>query len=165
LSGGMKRKMEIIRSLMHKPKVLFLDEPTSGLDPLSRKGLWEYLTQVQKREDTTIFLTTHYLEEAEDADRICIINEGKIVSLGTPNEIKRTLVENYLLVDSTQKDKLKQELARNKIEFVEEKNLKIALGGKTPQALIHSIKTPLSYLYIHTPTLEDAYFEIVGGKT
>ncbi len=74
-SGGMKRKLEIIRSLMHKPKVLFLDEPTSGLDPLSRKNLWEYLTQVRKSEKMTIFLTTHYLEEAEDADNVCIIKQ------------------------------------------------------------------------------------------
>jgi ABC-2 type transport system ATP-binding protein len=86
-SGGMKRKLEIMRSLMHRPKVLFLDEPTSGLDPLSRKNLWEYLTQVRIAENTTIFLTTHYLEEAEEADNVCIINQGKIVVEGTPSQI------------------------------------------------------------------------------
>src|SRR3990167_5491701 len=83
LSGGMKRKMEIIRSLMHKPKVLFLDEPTSGLDPLSRKTLWEYLHKIRLANKTTIFLTTHYLEDAEGSDTVCIINYGKVVASGT----------------------------------------------------------------------------------
>lgn len=100
-SGGMKRKLEIIRSLIHKPKVLFLDEPTSGLDPLSRKNLWEYLKDVRKKEKTTIFLTTHYLEEAEGADTVCIINHGKIVALGSPSTLKKgakTLEEAYLKI-------------------------------------------------------------------
>ena len=72
----MKRKLEIIRSLMHRPGVLFLDEPTSGLDPLSRRGLWDYLREVRNEDGTTIFLTTHYLEEAEEADRVCVIDHG-----------------------------------------------------------------------------------------
>lgn len=95
-SGGMQRKLEIIRTLMHKPKVLFLDEPTSGLDPLSRKSLWEYLKEVRKQENTTIFLTTHYLEEAENADKVCIINEGKVVAYGTPEEIKTNLIGKHI---------------------------------------------------------------------
>lgn len=98
-SGGMKRKLEIIRSLMHKPKVLFLDEPTSGLDPISRKELWEYLKKVRKSDKTTVFLTTHYLEEAEDADHICIIDHGKVVALGTSEKIKdgaKTLEQAYI---------------------------------------------------------------------
>ena len=90
LSGGMKRKLEIIRSLMHQPKVLFLDEPTTGLDPVSRKNLWEYLKEVRKTTGTTIFLTTHYLEEAEGSDYVCIIDNGKVVAKGTPEEIKKT---------------------------------------------------------------------------
>lgn len=90
LSGGMKRKLEIIRSLMHKPKVLFLDEPTTGLDPISRKNLWQYLKEIRKKTKTTIFLTTHYLEEAEGSDYVCIINNGKIVAKGTPNELKKS---------------------------------------------------------------------------
>lgn len=94
-SGGMKRKLEILRSLMHKPKVLFLDEPTVGLDPLSRKNLWQYLETVKKETKMTIFLTTHYLEEAEDADQVCIINHGKIVAQGSPAQIKRTIKTTY----------------------------------------------------------------------
>lgn len=83
-SGGMKRKLEILRSLIHRPRVLFLDEPTTGLDPQSRRNLWEYLREVRREEDTTIFLTTHYLEESEEADRVCIVGGGKVVSFGTP---------------------------------------------------------------------------------
>ena len=83
LSGGMRRKLEIVRSLMHRPRVLFLDEPTSGLDVASRRDLWEHLTQVRRESGTTILLTTHYLEEAEQADSICIIDRGRVVAAGT----------------------------------------------------------------------------------
>jgi len=110
LSGGMKRKLEIIRSLMHHPKVLFLDEPTSGLDPKSRRDLWTYLTDIRKKEHMTVFLTTHYLEEAESSDTVCIINQGKVVALGSPAQLKRkfatqktTLEDVYLrIIASTQ---------------------------------------------------------------
>lgn len=90
LSGGMKRKLEIIRSLMHEPKVLFLDEPTTGLDPVSRKNLWTYLKEIRRKTKTTIFLTTHYLEEAEGSDYVCIIDNGKVVAKGTPEELKKS---------------------------------------------------------------------------
>ena len=89
-SGGMKRKLEIVRSLMHRPRVLFLDEPTSGLDPISRAGLWSYLREVRNQDGTTVFLTTHYLDEAEDADRVCVIDHGRISVLGTPDDLKRS---------------------------------------------------------------------------
>jgi ABC-2 type transport system ATP-binding protein len=92
-SGGMKRKLEIIRSLMHDPKVLFLDEPTSGLDPLSRKNLWSYLEKVRKENKTTIFLTTHYLEEAEQADNVLVVSSGKS-SLRITTKIKMILFKN-----------------------------------------------------------------------
>lgn len=94
-SGGMKRKLEIIRSLMHHPKILFLDEPTAGLDPLSRRSLWRYLQKVRDSEKTTMFLTTHYLEEAEEADHVCMINKGSIVALGTPEQVKKDLLADY----------------------------------------------------------------------
>lgn len=162
-SGGMKRKMEIIRSLTHKPKVLFLDEPTSGLDPLSRKSLWEYLQKIKKEENTTIFLTTHYLEEAEGADSVAIINQGKIVSFGTPAEIKKQLVQEYVEVDAQDRKKLIAELAGNKLKFVVNGKIKIELKGRSAQKVIQQIKTPLSFIAIHIPTLEDAYLEIIGG--
>jgi ABC-2 type transport system ATP-binding protein len=87
-SGGMKRKLEIVRSLMHRPAVLFLDEPTAGLDVASRRALWQYLREVREKSGTTLLLTTHYLEEAEDADAVCIIDKGRIVAQGSPAQLK-----------------------------------------------------------------------------
>ncbi|MDR3327501.1 MAG: ATP-binding cassette domain-containing protein [Prevotellaceae bacterium] len=91
LSGGMQRKLEIIRSLIHTPKILFLDEPTQGLDAVSRRSLWEYLNGVRRENGTTVFLTTHYIDEAENVDKVCIINHGKIAACCSPEDLKRTL--------------------------------------------------------------------------
>jgi ABC-2 type transport system ATP-binding protein len=164
-SGGMKRKLEIVRGLMHRPKVLFLDEPTVGLDPLSRKNLWTYLKTVREQEKTTIFLTTHYLDEAEDADTICIVNHGKIISFGTPDQIKENLIEHYLIIDSKERKALTEELKKKNIGFAEDGVVKIPLKDNNAQAIIQNIDTPLSMLRIHTPTLEDAYLEIIGEST
>jgi ABC-2 type transport system ATP-binding protein len=90
-SGGMQRKIEIIRSLIHQPVVLFLDEPTSGLDPVSRRGLWNYINVMRKEHGTTIFLTTHYIDEAENVDKLCMIQQGKIVFSGAPTDLKQSL--------------------------------------------------------------------------
>ncbi len=104
LSGGTRRKLEILRALLHQPRVLFLDEPTTGLDPHSRRDLWTYLRQVRAAHATTIFLTTHYLAEAEDADAIGVLARGRVIERGSPAEIKgrrlgadrRTLEDAYL---------------------------------------------------------------------
>ncbi len=164
LSGGMKRKLEIIRSLMHNPKILFLDEPTTGLDPISRANLWEYLQKVRTEEKTTMFLTTHYLEEAESADYLCIINYGKIVAKGTPQEIKEALIENCIEVDSKNSAKLKKEMTHKKISFSGNGPYKICLDGQSAQQIIQKISTPLSTLRIKNPTLEEAYVNIIGNQ-
>ena len=161
-SGGMRRKLEIIRSLLHQPHVLFLDEPTAGLDPVSRRNLWEYLRQVRREIGTTIFLTTHYLEEAEEADSICIINHGRIVSYGSPAEVKAALAEHYLLLDADDRPQLRSELKALGIAFTETPLFKIGLKERNTQQIIQSIHTPLTVLKTHVPTLEDAYLEIVG---
>ncbi len=101
LSGGQRRRLEIVRALMHKPRVLFLDEPTAGLDPHSRRSLWSYLSAARATLGTTVLLTTHYLEEAEAADSACVLAHGKIVDRGSPAELKqrhggRSLEEAYL---------------------------------------------------------------------
>jgi ABC-2 type transport system ATP-binding protein len=103
LSGGLRRRLEIVRSLMHRPRVLFLDEPTAGLDPGSRRSLWAYLAQARATFGTTVFLTTHYLEEAEAADAVCVLAGGRIIERGTPAEVKArqlspTLEDAYLLL-------------------------------------------------------------------
>src|SRR5215469_2976973 len=88
LSGGTRRKLEIVRALLPRPRVLFLDEPTAGLDPQTRRGLWAYLGQARAELGTTVFLTTHYLEEAEAADAICVLAAGRVIERGSPAEIK-----------------------------------------------------------------------------
>jgi len=161
-SGGMKRKLEIIRSLIHRPKVLFLDEPTLGLDPASRRNLWEYISQVRAQSGTTILLTTHYLEEAEQADAIAIINKGKIVSCGTPSQVKAALIEEYLLIDAEDRERLRSELQRLAVPFTENGLFKVSPNGRSLHQLLKSIDTPLTVVKTHTPSLEDAYLEIVG---
>jgi ABC-2 type transport system ATP-binding protein len=101
LSGGLRRRLEIVRTLMHRPPVLFLDEPTAGLDPESRRSLWGHLRQARAAFGTTVFLTTHYLEEAEAADTVCVLAGGRIIERGGPAEVKArqlspTLEEAYL---------------------------------------------------------------------
>ena len=164
-SGGMRRKLEIVRSLLHDPKVLFLDEPTAGLDVPSRRTLWEHLAAVRRTSGTTIFLTTHYLEEAEDADRICIIDRGRVVSLGTPDDIKRDLVEEYVLVDAADRTALREELARLGYATSGGAPFKVQLDGHTVHAILRSIETPLSVVKTHTPSLEDAYLEITRRQS
>lgn len=166
-SGGMKRKLEIIRGLMPNPKILFLDEPTQGLDASSRRSLWEYLHKVRVEQNITIFLTTHYLEEAEGADRICIMNQGEIVMMGTPDQIKsRLLVEKYMYIDADDQNSLKMELSRLGAAFVETKQgLKVVYEGQTPQKLLSKLTTTLTKLNINKPTLEEAYLELVKEES
>ena len=90
-SGGMRRRLEIARGLMHSPRVLFLDEPTVGLDPQTRSSIWGYIEELRQREDITIFLTTHYMDEAENCERIAIMDAGKIVVLDTPANLKASV--------------------------------------------------------------------------
>jgi len=163
-SGGMSRKLEIVRSLIHRPKVLFLDEPTSGLDSPSRRGLWSHLERVRRESNTTILLTTHYLEEAEQADRICIIDHGRVVSYGTPLEIKADLVEEYVLVDTRERGALRAELARLGLTYTGDGPFRVELDGRGTHAVLKSIDTPLNVVQTHMPSLEDAYLEIVGPE-
>lgn len=161
LSGGMMRKLEIVRSLMHRPRILFLDEPTTGLDPASRRSLWQYLQKVRKEENITIFLTTHYLEEAEGSDYICIIDHGKIVNQGSPKEIKDKLLEKYLIVSATKQKELIKTLDQMKLEYIGTGPFRVSPGKYTFQEIISKLPT-LDMLEIHNPTLEDAYLKIIN---
>ena len=159
LSGGMQRKLEIIRSLIHTPKILFLDEPTQGLDALSRRNLWEYIDGVRNKNGTTVFLTTHYIDEAEHVDKVCIINHGKIAISGSPAEMKQSLLKQELVLDAEERGNLIRELNGMGLEYRIDGHIVVPYQGRTAQEIIASLDTRLSVLRIEEPTLEDAYVE------
>src|SRR6195256_4262494 len=109
-SGGMKRRLEIARGMLHQPQILFLDEPTLGLDPQTRKSIWTYLNELRSKKGVTIFMTTHYMDEAEYCDRIAIIDRGKIVALGTPDELKAMVGGGVVTITSSQPDAAAREI-------------------------------------------------------
>lgn len=166
LSGGMQRKLEIIRSLIHTPSVLFLDEPTQGLDAVSRRSLWEYIDTVRKENGTTVFLTTHYIDEAEKVDKVCIINHGRIATCGSPEEMKSHLLKQQLVLDADDRDGLLAELSALGLFHKTEAHIIVPYQEMTAQEIIAKLKTRLSVLKIEEPSLEDAYIEYLklGGK-
>lgn len=167
LSGGMQRKLEIIRSLIHTPKILFLDEPTQGLDAVSRRNLWEYINHVRKESGTTVFLTTHYIDEAEHVDKVCIINHGEIATCGTPNEMKQNLLKQELVLDAQDQGALIRELSEMGLFHRIEGHVIVPYQSQTAQEIIAKLQTRLSILKIQEPTLEDAYVEYLfrtGGQ-
>lgn len=108
LSGGQRRRIDIARALINKPKILVLDEPTTGLDPQTRKTLWNVITTLRKKENMTVFLTTHYMEEAAEADYVVILAEGKISAQGTPLFLKNTYTGDYITLYGVNEEQVKQ---------------------------------------------------------
>ena len=164
-SGGMKRKLEIIIGLIHQPKILYLDEPTIGLDPLTRSNLWDYLNLIRKKGDTTIFLTTHYIEESENSDHVMIINKGKIVSFGTPSQLKEDLIEEYTVISALNNEFLRQELLNQKLRFEGDGPFKVYIKENDLQSFFIKLKSKLSMVKVHNPTLEQVYLKIVGESS
>ena len=160
LSGGMQRKLEIIRSLIHTPDVLFLDEPTQGLDAVSRRSLWEYISNVRSQYGTTIFLTTHYIDEAENVDKVCLINNGKIATCCSPEEMRRSLLKQELILDAQNRTALTNELTKLGLPFTVNGHV-IVPYTKSAQDIIARLNTELTVLRIHEPSLEDAYVEFL----
>ena len=156
LSGGMQRKLEIIRSLIHTPEVLFLDEPTQGLDAVSRRSLWEYINRVRNEYGTTVFLTTHYIDEAEDVDTVCIINHGKIAACSSPEKMKQSLLRQELILDAADRGALIAELDLLGLPYTMNGRIAVPYHGSA-QEIISSLQTRLTALKINEPTLEDAY--------
>ncbi|TMF00640.1 MAG: ABC transporter ATP-binding protein [Chloroflexi bacterium] len=164
LSGGMRRKLEIIRGLMHHPRVLFLDEPTSGLDTASRHNLWQYIRDLRKRQDITICLTTHQLDEAEDADRVCIIDHGRVIAMGAPHEVKSELVHETLHIDAADRSALRSRLHALNVPFSEDGHFVVRLDGRTAYEVVHAIDEPLTMLRTESATLEDAYLRLLAAE-
>ncbi|MCL2654970.1 MAG: ATP-binding cassette domain-containing protein [Coriobacteriia bacterium] len=156
LSGGMQRKLEIVRSLIHTPEVLFLDEPTTGMDAESRRGLWDYIDEVRKQYGTTIFLTTHYIDEAEGVDTVCIINHGKIVTCSSPDAMKQSLLRQEIILDATDRGALCRELDGLGLTYKLNGHVTLAYQGSA-QELLAKIQTKLTTLQVTDPSLEDAY--------
>lgn len=117
LSGGMKRRVELARGLVHYPKVLFLDEPTTGLDPQTRANIWSYIYKLQKEKNITIFLTTHYMDEAEICDKVAIMNHGKITAYDTPYNLEKQYTSNVTKIRVSNKDLFIQYLEANSIKY------------------------------------------------
>ena len=161
LSGGMQRKLEIIRSLIHTPDVLFLDEPTQGLDAVSRRSLWEYINDTRNHYGTTIFLTTHYIDEAENVDKVCIVNHGKIAACSPPEEMKHSLLRHELVLDAEDRTALTDELSALGLPFAVNGRV-IVPYQQSAQEIITRLQTKLTVLKIHEPTLEDAYVEFLN---
>jgi ABC-2 type transport system ATP-binding protein len=168
-SGGMKRRLSIAMALVHEPEVLFLDEPTLGLDPQARRAVWEYIAQLKGKK--TILLTTHYMEEADFlSDRIGIIDEGKIVVLGTAEELKTNLLKTRSMVVSA--ENLSTEVIedlRSKYAKVEEVDggLKIShrdLDFKEIVDYLHSRGVIVYSAALEQPTLEDVFIQITGKR-
>jgi len=150
--------------LMHRPKVLFLDEPTAGLDVASRRSLWAYLREVREQFGVTILLTTHYLEEAEQADRVCILNLGRVVAMGSPGEVTGGAAEEYLELEADDRARLRDELRALGLHFDEDDAFIVRLDGRSAHEVIKKLDVPLKRLRTRRPSLEDAYLRILADE-
>ena len=167
-SGGMRRRLEIARGLLHYPKVLFLDEPTLGLDPQTRNRIWEYILELRDRERITIFLTTHYMDEAAIADRIAVIDYGKIVALDTPDNL-RDMVGGDIISLRTGNNKEAAEQIRQLYQVEvrddgEELSFEIPNGEKFIPGFISSFKTEIYSINLRRPTLDDVFLKLTGRE-
>jgi ABC-2 type transport system ATP-binding protein len=165
-SGGMKRRLELARSLMHRPDVLFLDEPTLGLDPQTRRRIWEFLGRLRRDIGLTLFLTTHYMEEAETCDRVAIIDHGRIVAIDTPEALKQRLAKDVIELQTPYPEPLSKELqerfglaASVEGEMV---SASVERGDEFIVRLIPQLSTKLSSLNVRRPTLEDVFVHLTG---
>jgi ABC-2 type transport system ATP-binding protein len=167
-SGGMKRRLEIARGLMHYPRVLFLDEPTLGLDPQTRTRIWEYILELRQREGITIFLTTHYMDEAEHADRIAIIDYGKIVALDTPDNL-RGLVGGDIITVKTTDDQLAAQRINERFglevkDGAEGLHFEVQKGEEFIPRLVSESPVEILSISLRRPTLDDVFLKFTGRR-
>lgn len=171
-SGGMQRRLEIARGLMHRPKVLFLDEPTLGLDVQTRRNIWDYIKTLNRKEGVTVFLMTHYMEEADYlCGRIAIIDRGKIIALDTPQNLKRLVGADVITIeaDSDHLGDLLQNL--DWVEWIKEEDGVMNLGVKNGKVRIpeivmvaHEATITVKAISLHEPNLEDVFLKFTGKK-
>ena len=165
-SGGMKRRLEIARGVLHHPQILFLDEPTLGLDPQTRTHIWEYLHAVRKREGITLFMTTHYMDEAEYCDRIAIIDQGTIVALGTPGALKDQVGGDVITVTADDQAAAAREIRERfgLTALVDDGQLRIEIqdGAAFVPRLVRELSMPLTSVALRRPSLDDVFLKLTG---
>jgi len=165
-SGGMKRRLELARGLMHHPRALFLDEPTLGLDPQTRHRIWEYIQDLRRRESLTIFLTTHYMDEAEHCDRIAIIDHGEIVALDTPDNLKDALGGDVVSLKAEDNEAAVQELQEQYGLSPQVQNgmvtFSIPHGEEFLPDFVHGFRQRLLSIGVRRPTLDDVFLKLTG---
>ncbi len=165
-SGGMKRRLEIARGLLHHPRVLFLDEPTLGLDPQTRRRIWDHIHDLRKRENLAIFMTTHYMDEAENCDRIAIIDCGRIVALDTPDKLKDAIGGDVISIKTEDNEeavrllegqyKLKPSLQNGTVSFT------VPRGEEFLPGFVTGFPLRLLSIGLRRPTLEDVFLKLTG---
>ena len=171
-SGGMKRRLEIARGLLHHPEVFFLDEPTLGLDPQTRRHIWDYLRSLRNQEGITLLMTTHYIEEAENCDRIAIIDNGKIVALDTPENLREDIGGDLVTVETGDSDRTMEILNRN-YDVKPRKNdsgnvvIETRQGGNFVPKIIDTLAKAdppiaVTNVGVRRPTLEDVFIRRTG---
>ena len=173
-SGGMKRRLDLAASLIHNPEVLFLDEPTTGLDPISRARVWEEVRRVNRERDVTIFLTTQYLEEADElADRVGIINRGRLMAEGTPADLKRSLGNDVIIAQVDGQAEQAREAVRHLegVVGVDATGSDVIIQASNGAAVISSVALALNErrvevreITLRTPTLDDVFLSVVGAR-
>lgn len=165
-SGGMRRRLEIARGLLHSPRVLFLDEPTVGLDPQTRLHIWDYIDELSRTEDITIFLTTHYLEEAERCSRIAIIDAGKIVAIDTPAALKASVGDDCVTLQTEDDlESARQIKERLGVDAVVESALLTCMvpnGEAFIPRLIEALDVGVRSISTRKPTLDDVFVKYTG---
>jgi len=172
-SGGMKRRLEIARGFIHNPKILFLDEPTIGLDPQTRRKIWNYIKDLNRKEHLTIILTTHYMEEADElCDRIAIMDHGRIIKLDTPERLKDSLGGDIIRIGTPKLGELMNLLKKSGIALsVKQYDSSIEVTAKNGSAAIPKIialasraKVSIDYTTLKRPTLEDVFISLTGKE-
>lgn len=162
-SGGMKRRLEIARGFLHMPSVLFLDEPTLGLDPQTRRVIWEYIRGLKDTFNVTLFLTTHYMEEAEHSDRIGIIHKGKLIKVDTPDNLKKALGGSAIILQATETNTTK--LVSAGIEAIREDSVLVVKTEEVDDTIKRMAKVgaDLRGISVKQPTLEDVFINLTGS--
>lgn len=166
LSGGQRRRCDIARALIHMPKVLFLDEPTTGLDPQTRKAVWETIQTLQRDKGITVFLTTHYMEEAAEADFVIVIDNGEIAAKGTPSALKQAYATDKIRLTCHDFDAVKEILQKNGVSYQQIADQLIVPIEKTLDALplLRRYEPFISSFEVTSGTMDDAFIGITGKE-